>query len=232
MSPSPEDSLLKFEDKIGELDELLVRYRAKWQLNAIAWMDYDDVCQIIRIHVHNKWHLWDQSRTFKPWASMLISHQMMNLVRNHYSNFAKPCLKCPHYMGADGCQFTKSGVQDEECSLFAKWKKKKEKAYNLKLPLPMEDGVFIGETHIDDNFNYDESQFRLHNAILKQLDGKHKEIYRKIYMEGWTDQQVAEHYNFKPDSLRRKTPRYKHLVNLKKRFYEMAVEAIQNQDIL
>jgi len=222
----------KFEDKIGELDELLCRYRAKWQLNAIAWMDYDDVCQIIRLHVVNKWHLWDQNRAFKPWASMLISHQMMNLVRNHYTNFAKPCLKCPHYAGGDGCLLTKSGVQDEECAIFAKWKKKKEKAYNLKLPLPMEDGVFLGETHINDNFNYDQSSKRLHDIMLSQLTGRHKQIYQKLFMQGWTDQEVADFYKFKPDSSKRKTPRYKQLANLKKRFYDMAVLAINENDIL
>lgn len=226
------DDGLKFEDKIGELDELLNRYRPKWQLNAITWMDYDDVCQIIRIHVHKKWHLWDQQRSFKPWASMLISHQMMNLVRNLYSNFARPCLKCPHYAGGDGCLLNKSGIQDEECELFAKWKKKKEKAYNLKLPLPMEEGVSFGETHIDDHFNYDSSQQRLHSKMLSLLTDKNKEIYTKLFIEGQTDEEVAAFYKFKPDSLKRKTPRYKQLANLKKKFYDMAVEAINENDIL
>ena len=38
---------------LQNLDELLKKYRAKWHLNALAWLDYDDVCQIIRIHIFN-----------------------------------------------------------------------------------------------------------------------------------------------------------------------------------
>ena len=70
-------------------------------------MDYDDVCQIIRLHIYKKWHLWDQSRPFKPWASMIISNQIKNLIRNNYSSFAKPCLRCPHNMGATSCELQK-----------------------------------------------------------------------------------------------------------------------------
>ena len=43
-----------FEDKREDLDQLLLKYRPKWQLSALAWLDYDDVCQIIRLHVYNK----------------------------------------------------------------------------------------------------------------------------------------------------------------------------------
>ena len=121
---------LKFEDKSEDLDNLFLRYRAKWQLNALAWLDYEDVCQIIRLHIYKKWSLWDQRRPFKAWASTVISHQIKNLVRNNYSNFPRPCLKCPHYLGHDSCAWTKSGTQDFECELMAKWKKKKEKLLN------------------------------------------------------------------------------------------------------
>mgnify|MGYP001168246834 CR=1 FL=1 len=39
----------RYEDLIPEIEELLSRYRTKWQLNSIAWLDYDDVSQIIDI---------------------------------------------------------------------------------------------------------------------------------------------------------------------------------------
>ena len=41
----------EFDDQREALEELLKRYRPKWQLSALAWMDYDDVCQIIRLHI-------------------------------------------------------------------------------------------------------------------------------------------------------------------------------------
>ena len=135
-------------------------------------------------------------------------------------------------MGGEECAFTQKGVQNEECPLFAKWKKKKEKAYNLKLPLPMEDGVFLGQTHQDDNFNYDKSGEKLHSVIISQLPEKQAEIYIMLFVDGASDQEVAEKYGFKLDSNKRKTSRYKHLINLKKKFYEMAVIAMEEHDIL
>ena len=114
-----------FEDKREDLDQLLLKYRPKWQLSALAWLDYDDVCQIIRLHVYNKWHLWDQSRPFKPWASMIISNQIKNLIRNNYTSFAKPCLRRQYNMGGTLCDWTKSGDQDRTCADFEKSKKKK-----------------------------------------------------------------------------------------------------------
>ena len=113
-----------FEDKREDLDQLLLKYRPKWQLSALAWLDYDDVCQIIRLHVYNKWHLWDQSRPFKPWASMIISNQIKNLIRNNYTSFAKPCLRCQYNMGGTLCDWTKSGDQDRTCADFDKVEEK------------------------------------------------------------------------------------------------------------
>lgn len=221
-----------FEDKIEELDQLLIKYRAKWQLNAISWLDYDDVCQIIRIHIFNKWHLWDQKRSFKPWASMVISNQIKNTIRNNYSNFAKPCLKCPHYMGGEGCSFTKSGVQDAQCDLFAKWKSKKEKAYNLKLPLPIDDSLFLGHTEEGDSFCYETSSGRLHKAIMSELSDKHKQIYFMLVVKGEDEKTVAKKFGFKGDKKNRETIRYKQISNLKKRFYGMAQRILKEQDIL
>lgn len=221
-----------YEDKSEELEEILAKYRPKWQLDALAWLDYDDVCQIIRTHIWNKWHLWDQSRPFKPWVATVISRQMMNLVRNNYSNFARPCLKCPFFMGADGCGFTKSGLQDEECDVFAKWRKKKEKAYNLKLALPIEEGGHLGESFIEDEIDFDKAEKRMHNAVMSQLSGKHLEIYKMLFVENMEEAEIAKIYGFKKDSSKRKSVRYKQISNLKKRFYEMAKKALNEGDII
>lgn len=225
-------SNLTYEDKSAELDEILAKYRPKWKLDALAWLDYSDVCQIIRMHVWKKWHLWDQTRPFKPWAAMVISHQMMNLVRNNYSNFARPCLKCPFFMGSDGCGFTKSGIQDQECEIFAKWKKKKEQAYNLKLALPIEDGGHLGESLMEDNIDFGKAEKKMHKHVMAQLSGRHLEIYKLLFIENMEDSEIAQIYGFKKDSSKRRTVRYKQLCNLKKRFYEMAKQVLKDEDIL
>lgn len=223
----------QYEDMHHEIERLLARYRPKWQLTAIAWMDYDDICQLIRNHIHLKWHLWDQSLPFGPWCARLIYNQILNQIRNHYGNFAKPCLKCQYYMSGDECAFSKSGKQDEQCDVFSRWKKKKKNAYDLKLPLSLDPTIAIGETCIKEGVDYDEKAALLHNSILLKLSSeKHKDIYRMIYIEHRSDQEVAEKFGFKEDKKNRKTPRYKQLNNLKKRFYDLGRKVLSEDDLL
>ena len=218
-----------FEDKREDLDQLLVKYRPKWQLSALAWLDYDDVCQIIRLHVYNKWHLWDQSRPFKPWASMIISNQIKNLIRNNYTSFAKPCLRCQYNMGGTLCDWTKSGDQDRTCADFEKWKKKKERAYNIKLPLTLDDGVATQNTSsIKDQVDYKLSSGRLHELVMGQLSERHKAIYAMLYIDHKDETEVAKKFGFKGDSTKRKTIRYKQISNLKKKFYRIAIKIMED----
>lgn len=222
-----------FEDKREDLDQLLVKYRPKWQLSALAWLDYDDVCQIIRLHVYNKWHLWDQSRPFKPWASMIISNQIKNLIRNNYTSFAKPCLRCQYNMGGTLCDWTKSGDQDRTCADFEKWKKKKERAYNIKLPLTLDDGVAtLNTSSIKDQVDYKLSSGRLHELVMDQLSERHKAIYAMLYIDHKDETEVAKKFGFKGDSTKRKTIRYKQISNLKKKFYRIAIKIMEDNDIL
>ena len=222
-----------FEDKREDLDQLLLKYRPKWQLSALAWLDYDDVCQIIRLHIYNKWHLWDQSRPFKPWASMIISNQIKNLIRNNYTSFAKPCLRCQYNMGGTLCDWTKSGDQDRTCADFEKWKKKKERAYNIKLPLTLDDGVATQNTSsIKDQVDYKLSSGRLHELVMGQLSERHKAIYAMLYIDHKDETEVAKKFGFKGDSTKRKTIRYKQISNLKKKFYRIAIKIMEENDIL
>ena len=222
-----------FEDKREDLDQLLLKYRPKWQLSALAWLDYDDVCQIIRLHIYNKWHLWDQSRPFKPWASMIISNQIKNLIRNNYTSFAKPCLRCKYNMGGTLCDWTKSGDQDRTCADFEKWKKKKERAYNIKLPLTLDDGVATQNTSsIKDQVDYKLSSGRLHELVMGQLSERHKAIYAMLYIDHKDETEVAKKFGFKGDSTKRKTIRYKQISNLKKKFYRIAIKIMEDNDIL
>tara|TARA_R110002051_G_scaffold300723_1_gene368244 strand:+ start:276 stop:953 length:678 start_codon:yes stop_codon:yes gene_type:complete len=221
-----------FDSQRDALEELLKKYRPKWQLSALAWIDYDDVCQIIRFHIYKKWHLWDQRRPFKPWASMIISNQIKNLIRNNYSSFAKPCLRCPHNMGTTTCDWTKSREQDESCPLFSKWRKKKERAFNIKLPLALEEEVGQGTTSLRDFVDYDKASERLHRLVMEQLNDKHKKIYFLLYVEHIDENEVAERFAFKADAAKRKKPRYKQIANLKKKFYNIALKIMKDHDIL
>ena len=75
----------------------------KWNLKSLSWIDYDDVAQIIRIHIHKKWHLYNQEKPIGPWLNTLISNQIKNLIRNNYANLSKPCYRCDAAEGEDLC---------------------------------------------------------------------------------------------------------------------------------
>lgn len=220
-----------YEDLVPEIESLLNRYRSKWQLNSIAWLDYDDVCQIIRTHIYKKWHLWDQSRAFRPWASMLISNQIKNLIRNHYGNFAKPCLRCSFYLGGDECGFTKSKTQDDECSDFKKWKNKKEGAFNLKMPVSLDSLISVQDKINEDELDYDKKSKKIHGLVMAELSEKHKKIYELLFVEHLEEEEVAKKFGFKKDTSKRKTPRYKQINNLKKKFYNIALKIITEEDL-
>ena len=104
-----------YEDFHQIIDQELSKRKKNWFLNSVAWIDFDDVCQIIRAHIYKKWSHWDQSRPIKPWLNKIIANQMKNILRNHYSNYARPCLNCPFNNDAQMnlCSFTKSGNQDK-----------------------------------------------------------------------------------------------------------------------
>jgi len=223
-----------YEELVVEIDRLLCRYRVKWQLNALAWLDYDDVCQIIRIHINNKLHLWKRDKAFGPWCSTLISNQIKNLVRNNYGNFAKPCLRCPHYGGGDDCTFTINGKQNTTCLDFFKWKKKKQKAYNVKLPLSLDVSIDSGGDNNASTYeiDYDRKIDKVHALVMEKLGEKHKAIYYMLYVEHKSDLEVANKFGFKEDKSNRKTPRYKQINNLKKRFYKIASELLRDNDLI
>ena len=90
--PDPE---YKYEDFSELIDAELNKRRNNWFLTSVSWLDFDDVCQIIRAHIHKKWTQWDQDRPIKPWLNKIISNQFKNILRNNYSNYARPCLNCP-----------------------------------------------------------------------------------------------------------------------------------------
>ena len=129
-----------YEDYSDIIDSELAKRRNNWFLNSVSWIDFDDVSQIIRAHIHRKWDQWDQSRPIKPWLNKIISNQFKNILRNNYSNYARPCLNCPFAMetSENQCMFTRSGSQDSSCPLYRKWEKNKKQDYNVKITLSIE----------------------------------------------------------------------------------------------
>jgi len=135
-------------------------------LTALSWMDFDDVSQILRIHIFKKWHLYDPHKPLNPWINRIISNQIKNLIRNNYGNYCRPCLKCAAAEAGDLCYIY--GKQSDACPLFANWSRTKKQAYDAKLPVSIHDHA--SEINMTEYTNIDVL------SLMDKLHEKMKEI--------------------------------------------------------
>ena len=219
-----------YEDFADVIDAAVKKQRFKWRLNAVRWFDFEDVEQIIKLHIAKKWHMWDQERPLEPWIGRIISNQLRNLIRNHYGNYVKPCGNC-QYVRGEGCTFTRTKKQDSSCSLYAKWEKSKKSGLELKIPLSTEDfpGEVQGRPYTD--FDFGGSLKRLDFYMEIKLTGSHYIAYRMLYFEDKTEEDVARFMGYKISPQKKKLG-YRQVKNLKKKFLEVALEILKDQDII
>ena len=201
----------------------------------MAWLDFDDVCQIIRAHIYRKWEQWDQKRPLKPWLNKIIANQFKNILRNHYSNFARPCLNCPFNSDTeyDLCSFTQSGLQDHTCPLYAKWEKTKKHAYNVKITLSLENHSHqIMEGGYDSfvSLNIEEASIKLIKELKLSLNSRQFQAFELLYVKNMTDEEAAQEMGFKSTEAGRKAG-YKQIKNLKKLLKEKAEKILEKKGI-
>jgi len=230
-----------YEDKYEIVDQELRKRKKKWFLTSVAWFDFEDVEQIIRTHIHKKWSMWDQSRPLEPWLNRVISNQIKNILRNNYYYFAKPCISCPFNESkeiasfdgeSDDCSFTPSGKQCVECPLYQKWSKSKKNAYDVKIPVTLENHTnyaFSDENNVI--FNLENSIKKLEKYLKKSLSEKDFLCYEMLFIKKMTDDEVSQALGFISNEEGRKAG-YKQLKNIKKKIKEQAIKLIENKDII
>jgi RNA polymerase sigma factor (sigma-70 family) len=223
-----------YEDYSDFIDQELAKRRKNWFLTSVAWVDFDDVCQIIRAHIYKKWTQWDQSRPIKPWINKIIANQMKNILRNHYSNYARPCLNCPFNSDAEYnlCSFTASGEQDTTCPLYKKWAKSKKNAYNIKITLSLENHINQIENSAESILGSDieSSTQKLINELKKQLNSRQYQAFDLLFIQNLNDEEAALAMGFKSSESGRKAG-YKQIKNLKKTLKDKAVNILQKKGI-
>jgi RNA polymerase sigma factor (sigma-70 family) len=203
-----------FEEGLPIINAELIKRKYKWHLTAVAYFDYDDVCQIIRTHIYNKWNQYDSSRPFRPWINKIISSQIKNILRNIYWNFERPCLRCSANLQDGHCSMTKSGNQCDECPLFKKWARTKKNAHDIKLAVSMENHEQEVSNRQDD-FCDDESNTKKLNVKLKeQLKPAEWRVYHLLYVQNKEDHEVAKIMGFKTNEAGR-SPGYKRLKQIR-----------------
>lgn len=199
--------------------------------------DFDDIAQIIRIHIFNKWHLIDETKPFEHWVNKIITNQVRNFVRNNYTSVAPPCYKCPMNQGGSLCSFTSSGEQCAECPLFKKWTKAKKDGYNIKFATSLQSEDGENQT-VEDKIAQDNSNINWPDAIRKiseqlkiRLPKELYLVYKFIYVDGKSDLALAKKLKFTTTEKNR-VPGYKQIYNFKQKIIEEAKKVILEEDIL
>jgi DNA-directed RNA polymerase specialized sigma24 family protein len=218
-----------FEESINIIDGLISKRKYKWNIHAISYMDFDDVSQIIRIHIYKKWNQYDPLQPLEPWVNKIISNQIRNLRRNVYDANARPCLRCAENQGNDLC--AAFGKQCSDCPLYLKWETGKKRAYNVKLPLPI-------ENHMQEvfdipcvSYDLDSAIKELHKKMLTQLKSIEKKIYAYIYIEGLTEEETANKMGYTTSEKNRKAG-YNNFLRIKKSILQKAKEIQKDIDFI
>lgn len=166
-----------------EIDKLLKIKRRKWTLRAVAWLQWEDVAQMIRLHIFKKLHKYDRSKPFGPWVNKIIGNQRINILRNNYSSFSKPCTDCPMDDGDDLCRFTLSRRKCSECPFYAKWEKRKKQAYNVKLPLSLDANASICDSHCNStDIDVEHAMKILKEKLKEKLTKNEYAVFSDIYL--------------------------------------------------
>lgn len=222
-----------YEDFSDIIDQELYKRKNNWFLTSVAWIDFDDVCQIIRAHIHKKWKQWDQERPIKPWLNKIISNQFKNILRNNYSNYARPCLNCPFAREShdNECMFTSSGVQDSSCPLYKKWESSKKQAYNVKITLSMENHIHeIDQNDAIDSYNIESAIQKMFKELKQHLNSRQWQAFELLYIKNMSEEDVASEMGFKSNESGRKAG-YKQIKNLKNLFKQKAATLLKNKGI-
>jgi len=220
--------LLTFEDCYDTISREINKKKYKWTLSSLSWLGWEDISQILLIHINEKWPQYNQNKPLCPWLSAIISNQIKNIVRNNYSNFTRPCLKCKAAEPNDGCKIYET--QCAGCPVFAIWEKRRKPAYNVKVPVSI-------ESHTNEVYNMSETQFTLERnvesihrkmrEILKPLEYK---VYEGLFIKNETEESLAKRLGYISNEKNR-TPGYKQLKNIRKVIIAKAKRCLANEEL-
>ena len=218
----------RFEDNIEFIDTEIAKRRNLWNLTSVQWMDFDDVAQIIRIHIYEKWKLYDPAKPLAPWLNKVIAHQIKNIIRNIYGNYVRPCLKCCAAEGENLCKIY--SVQCSDCPLYLAWEKSKKRAYEVKMPLPIDNFLNDQDVGYHDEQNIDVVAKAIHAKMQKVLKPSEWMVYKMLFIDNLPEEQVAVKMGYKSNETNRK-PGYKQLRNVRKAIIDKVKRALADDEI-
>lgn len=225
---SPKIKYKTFEQCLDEINVEIAKRASRWQLSGIPSVSFEDVSQIIRIHIFRKWNLYDQKRPLIKWVNTVISNQIRNIVRNLYGNYSRPCLSCKCNEGGNLCSIY--GTQNNQCPMLAYWEKNKKNAHDIKLAVTLENHSQEVSNQISDYMDIDKTSAELHKkmeTILKPIEWK---VYKHLYIKHGEEQDLGRILGFKTTEKGR-TVGYKQLSNIKKSIIAKVKKLLANDEI-
>lgn len=217
-----------YEECIDTINTCINKRKHRWTLSALSHIDFDDVAQNLRVHIWQKWHLYDQSRKLETWLTVVINNQMINMIRNVYGNFSRPCLKCEFYEGDDSCK--KFGIVSNQCDLYKTWNYGKKTKHDIQLPLPIEN--HINEVHEIQNetVDVDKTAIHIHEKMKQILKPYEWQVYELSFIQHKSDEEIGKILEYKSTEKNRSAG-YKQVANIRKKIIRKAKELVFNEEI-
>lgn len=217
-----------FESAYTEINRILESKRHKWTLRAIPSIDYSDVKQIIILHIWKKWSLYDPTQKLGPWISRIVTRQMINLIRNVYSSYSRPCLKCSENQGGDLCGIY--GHQTNQCPLYALWEQTKKRAFNVKLAVSTENHQQEISEIPDQSINVEKAIEVVYEHLKTKLRPIELKVFEMIYIKHMDEEEVAKEMGYVAGEDNRK-PGYSRISQIKRIIINKIKESKDEIDI-
>lgn len=218
----------RFEDCIDIINSCINKRKHRWMLGALNYIDFEDVAQNLRFHIFKKWNLYDQKKKLESWLTVVINNQMINMVRNLYNNYKKPCIDCVFYGGGDICE--KFGQVSVSCDLFRTWTYGKKSKHDIQLALPMENHQNEVFEMKNEALDIERSTTNLHERMKQILKPLEYSVFYNLFILHKSEEEVAKMLNFKSKEKNRAAG-YGRISQIKKEIIRKAKENINNGEI-
>ena len=218
---------MTFEERVPSIVHEIEKRRHKWTLNRIS---YEDVSQIILLHIFNKYNQFDESKgQFTHWLNRIISCQFKNILRDNLTKWSRPCiLGCKFCLGGDSCGYTASRVQCEECPIFARWKEKKLSHFNVMQSLPLENHSQEVNNMQCDFIEIEQFKGVIDKKIKSHLNIFEYKVYTMLYISHLNPEEVGAQVGWKK-AKNSDIPGYQQLLKIKKKIIVAAKEIIKEE---
>ena len=107
----------------------------------------------------------------------------------------------------------------------------KKSAYDVKLPVTMENHIHEIYERTDNTVNLDKATKKLTIKIKAELNKRQFQAFQMLFVQNKSEEEVAVFLGFKTNEKKRSAG-YKQIKNLKKIFQEKARKIIEENDIL